>query len=516
MIISKTLYAVSRGLLRSNSSRFVSVVTAQGTKAEKTEKRKAPPSNKPSINQDMENYIKQNDPEDYKYLCETYIKRMHQTKTRGDHAILKEEKMSICQYLMSYEKHFSEKSILVDRAVAFKIAKNIVDNSDAKETIQGEEGYTNTMFIDANAGLCRVSDEIIKFCNQSSHIFSCYKIFEKDVNLVPVLQRAQKTYLKSNQKDNSNNIISLMNINQMVVKYLDCKLKSEHVSDFYDRILSDHPVRPWAIDQPIYTLYMTATHGAIKHFTMQCLYRNRPFSEMGKGRPEFFFIVCPKTWAGLTLGTNIEKNPIGRFIKTKNILFNILFDYQLLDVLPRKSFIPWEKNKLKVENTKQNKSTTKILSLNDEMYLIKARPKSELGILGYDSVKENDSSDDSAPSTRNLLEYFVHAITHEASSTRFLPLLDKWHPSAAFYCVKTGLVPVYMKMGDFFTSVNVEKILKIFDSLLRQNNVAMSNFGIMANLYMKGELMHGGTRHQRFDDETSLSYSDTLRSEYDE
>ena len=159
-----------------------------------------------------------------------------------------------------------------------------------------------------------------------------------------------------------------MNINQMVVKYLDCKLKSEHVSDFYDRILSDHPVRPWAIDQPIYTLYMTATHGTIKHFTMQCLYRNRPFSEMGKGRPEFFFIVCPKTWAGLTLGTNIEKNPISRFIKTKNILFNILFDYELLDVLPRQSFIPWEKKKSKVENTKQMSSTTKILSLNDEMY----------------------------------------------------------------------------------------------------------------------------------------------------
>ena len=113
--------------------------TAQGKKAEKTEKREARPSNKPSINQDMENYFKQNDPEDYKYLCETHIKRMHQTKTKGDHAILKEEKMSICQYLMSYQKHFSEKSILVDKTVAFKIAKNIVDNSDAKETTQGEE-----------------------------------------------------------------------------------------------------------------------------------------------------------------------------------------------------------------------------------------------------------------------------------------------------------------------------------------------------------------------------------------
>ena len=351
---------------------------------------------------------------------------------------------------------------------------------------ENDENNMQSIFVDANGGLCRVTDEIIKQCNNTNHVFSCFKIFEKDVNLVPALQRDRNSYLKSN-KDHSGNVISIMNINQILVHYLKCKLKSEFISEFYERVVVNYPARPWSESSPVYTLFMTATYGTITYFTMACLGRSETnFSEMSRGRPEFFFIISPKTWVNLTLGKCLADEPIKQKLTTKNICFNLLFDYQLLDVLPRKSFMPWPKNdKQKLLQTVPKhrlKYTTEMKKLEENMYLIKARPKADLGIVCNDS-------DEVAYPPAHWLGYFVHTICQGKLDSRFLPVLDKWHPKAALHCVRKGLVPVYMQFGDFLTSLDVaEKIIPVFNSLLLQKNLRLSNFAVMADAYRDGEL----------------------------
>ena len=508
MNLSRNAYASIRTLQNLRLLRFTSVLASDESLEKKKKGRR--PLQPNVLNTEMSQYVSETDPEDFKYLNETLIKRIHQTRTIGDHDILRENKLSLWNYLQSYKDHFSEKSILIDRKTAIIIATAISNNTDAKcgDNLTDDKTNTNTFFVDGNGGLCRVTDEVINQGNKTKHVFSCYKIFEKDVNLVPVLQRARSNYLKSNLEDNSGNIISLMNINQFCVKYIHSPSKFEFMSEFYDRVLVNLPKSLWNVEPPIYTMFLTAKLGTLKYLTLCCLRRNECFTgEMSRGRPEFFFIVSPNSLAALTLGTWYDEKPIKRFSSTGNVLFNLLFEYKVLEELPRKSFIPWDKP----SKRKSPLSMSQKIEASDNMYLVKARPKADIGLIEYRSNIGQISDKASAEPPSHWLEYFVHAICHEKYSTRFLPLLDKWHPSAAFYCVKKGLVPVYMKIGDFFESTNVEeKMIPIFNSLLMQKDLPLSSFGSMADAYCKGELRQPSNSNMR-EGETQVEYSDTLR-----
>ena len=101
----------------------------------------------------------------------------------------------------------------------------------------------------------------------------------------------------------------------------------------------------------------------------------------------------------------------------------------------------------------------------------------------------------------------------ETSTKRFLPLLDKWHPSAALHCVRKGLVPVYMTFGDFYESTEaVDKIIQIFNTLLAQKNLPISTFSAMADEFRQGELKQELRTHKEYSDEASLEFDMHLRS----
>ena len=366
MNLIRNAYTVYRALQCPGTLRALSVV-ANSTTIPKKRPRKIQQYEREL---EMKEHVKKLDPEDVEYLSDNLIKRIHQVKTRGDHSILYEGRMSLWDYLVSYNHHFDEKAQLVDRHVASKIATGILLHSDAKYYNSRDQKSQQSFFVDANGGLCRVTDEIINQCNNTNHIYSCFKIFEKDVNLVLLLQRARDDYLKSNN-DNKGNVISIMNVNQIVVRYLACHNKSEFLSEFYERILVNNPIKPWNDVTPVYTLYMSATFTTIKYFINQCLTRGETcLNEMSRGRPEFFFIITPRTWAHLTLGTSLFDVPCKSLTRTKNILFNLLFEYKLIDTLPRKSFIPWPKPSKEKRSRSPNKEINK---LDENVYLVWTR-----------------------------------------------------------------------------------------------------------------------------------------------
>ena len=481
--------------------------TDKSTSKQKTDNAKSKKqSETSSLYEDMQQRANDVASNDYKYLSETFIKRLHQVKTKGDHDILREGKMSLWNYIMSYQNQYPEKAVLVDTQAASKIAKAILNNTHA-QSIQGSQtNIRHKIFIDGNGGLCRVTDEIINECNKTGHVFSCYKIFEKDVNLVSALQRARNEYLKCDVPDNPGNVMSLMNINKQVIDWMKCKEKKNYISDIYQRVLVRYPYLPWNTEEPIYTLYMTATLGTVRYFVHQCMHRNECCSnDMSRGRPEFFFVVTPKTWTHLTLGTCYEKTPLNRYSTSLNVLFNLLFKYELIETISKKSFIPWPKK------PKEKTAATHIgrqINADENMYLIKARPKTDVGIINELHFCDASMKQNSPDFPPHWLEYFVHAITVETASNRFLPILDKWHPSAALHCVRKGLVPVYMTLADFFESPRVEeKIIPVFNSLLAQKNLHLSSFVAMADEYIKGELRHEHKERVAYSDEASLDFS---------
>ena len=63
-----------------------------------------------NLYKDMQEHANKVAPEDFKYLSETYVKRLHQVRTKGDHDILREGKMALWDYLMTYQQHYDEKS----------------------------------------------------------------------------------------------------------------------------------------------------------------------------------------------------------------------------------------------------------------------------------------------------------------------------------------------------------------------------------------------------------------------
>ena len=120
--------------------RFASKATNSNPKKEKAKPKTS--SNQSLLYDEMQQHANKVAPEDYKYLSETFIKRLHQVKTKGDHEILKEGKLALWNYIMSYQNQYDEKALLVDSNTASKIAKAILHNSDAQNNLNLDARYS--------------------------------------------------------------------------------------------------------------------------------------------------------------------------------------------------------------------------------------------------------------------------------------------------------------------------------------------------------------------------------------
>ena len=158
-------------------------------------------------------------------------------------------------------------------------------------------------------------------------------------------------------------------------------------------------------DVPSLSLISTISHGTLKYLTSQLLYRDSPFSEFYSSRPEFFFIVSARTYFHLCLGFH-EPEPVNFRISEEemryrmkqqprtammnlynNVLFQTLFDFCLVEVIPRSAYYPWKENEdyrpfQKKKERKLKKSERIADSQTDNLMMIYARPKKteDLGV----------------------------------------------------------------------------------------------------------------------------------------
>ena len=98
------------------------------------------------------------------------------------------------------------------------------------------------------------------------------------------------------------------------------------------------------------------------------------------------------------------------FYKYRSVLFQILFNYEYIGVVPRKSFLPWPQNQLSVQSSS---NTQKLRNLDKEfLYIVRIEPKADL----FDERLKNKE---------DLLRFFFF-VKHnfQRQRTRIIPELE--------------------------------------------------------------------------------------------
>jgi len=186
------------------------------------------------------------------------------------------------------------------------------------------------------------------------------------------------------------------------------------------------------------------------------LYQTRnPIGEFYAARPEFFFIVTPRTFFHMHCGSGpaqgastkrlsveeMRENAYGAknqnlMMLPRNIAFQLLFDFCLVDLIPRKAFFPWrppptqKKGGVRAARFEEHK---------ENLMVVYARPKPE------EEVKIG---------TPHHLGFFLSAMTKRKSSFLVATLES--------YCAGSGL-PVVLAGYNIFTLISDLKPHQLFE-----------------------------------------------------
>ncbi|XP_047536831.1 dimethyladenosine transferase 2, mitochondrial [Vanessa atalanta] len=171
------------------------------------------------------------------------------------------------------------------------------------------------------------------------------------------------------------------------------KLLEELATDDNDRILSIVGAMP--------------SLSFVKHLINTIVFHN---ATSHLGRPDLY-IVMPGHYYEFLADSSVQMN------KHKSVpsLFQLLFDYEVLNKVPKVHFLPWTYT-----------SNTQKISVMDDfcLYLVKITQKTKLPCL---------------PSDLPLLWYFFKRHTF-SSSTRIIPMLEQWIPGCGVWLI-TGQDP---------------------------------------------------------------------------
>ena len=273
------------------------------------------------------------DPDILDVLCKT---KYQQKVTK--YCRTRKSDISLWERIMEYKSGYVEKTILLNEDTAKEIAHSIKVHT---------RGNKDTVFFDGEGGLCQVASHVEKM-----DIFKSISVLEKDPNLSALHEYAKEHYLDPQTPVYSVNLCAA-SVESM---------KSLH----YESPLIRHLPESSSLseDIPSYSVVATASHGLIKYLNSRALFRDNPFGEFFSSRPEFFFIVPIRTYFHLSMSTHEPEPEFYRISEETmryrasqrqrtdlynlyhNVLFQALFDFCLVNILPRSSYYPWKKYEL--------------------------------------------------------------------------------------------------------------------------------------------------------------------------
>ena len=300
------------------------------------------------------------DPDVLEVLC--------QTKYRKTLKFSKKSDISLWERIMEYKSGYVEKTILLNEDTAKEIAQSIKVHT---------RGNKDTVFFDGEGGLCQVASHVEKM-----DIFKSISVLEKDSSLSALHDYAKEHYLDPETPVFSVNL---------------CAAAAQNMhGPYYESPLIRHLPESSSMseDVPSYSVVATASHGLIKYFNFRALFRDNPFGELFASRPEFFFIVPIRTYFHLCISTHEPEPELYRISEETmrhraslrqrtdlynlyhNVLFQALFDFCLVNILPRSSYYPWKKYEFTTDHKPKLKRAQMVYQANkDTLMMVYVRPK---------------------------------------------------------------------------------------------------------------------------------------------
>ena len=378
-------------------------------------------------------------PEIFQLLTETQI-HVKSNKYKG-------KPISVWERICSYRGAYLEKSVLLDTETAERITKNVDIHSRAD---------SNTKFFDGEGGLCRVAA-----LAASLDRFSSVAVLEKDEGLSVLHEHAKNNYL------NPDTEIIKYNYGQVCVQVLNDKT-------FESDLIAHLPAGNISEEIPSYTLVSTASHGFVKHFNERLLYRDNPFGEFYSSRPELFLIVNARTYFHLCGGYNelspvedrmtdqemdflmssLNRNP--QHFLYQNILFQILFRFCLIDVIPRQAYYPWKKFTMQSKTKSSLKKAGAVYAAHhDSLCLLYARPRTP------EEVQIGNP------------RYFSHFLQRllKNKQVRVVELLERWNGGWGVLVIDIGFT-VFTKVNE----LQIGDMTTLYKVLIRTSDFEHSYF----------------------------------------
>ena len=413
-------------------------------------------------------------PDDYKFLCDTFIYEKSQLKeTAKSQTADKSKRVDLWRYLQTYRSRgYAEKYLLMDPGLASRIGDAIVESSDALRGCGDGDAPTPATFIDTDGGFCHVAKRVLEHGGpEDGRAFDKVKVYFRDYNLSPLHSRAVEEVLCGHGPDR----LEFRDVN------LSTMVSDVFLPEFVSPLAKELAVsgrHEWGAPRPPFTIFGTVTDGFVKYLTFRLFERDSAHCEYHWCRPEFFFIVSHRSFWHMTRcqadpRNKLKPRPFDRF-------FQMVFDSTLVDKLPISSFFPW----------KESKRRQKVhWPEEDFLYLVKMRPKAETGVSTNASLKE--------------LFYYCSMLYNNAKNTRVIPLAERWLPGVGADMVRAGFdvydTPNYMSEAD---------VLKTFNILADQPGFRQSAFPEQASNSLKKKAEFQRNNRRRVDaavDETLIN-----------
>jgi len=350
-------------------------------------------------------------------------------------------------------RNYIEKAVLLDEETSERIAESVVMHT---------RGDKSTTFFDGEGGLCQIAAAVSK-----TKVFDNICILEKDICMSNLNE-----YAKSNYLDPRYPVYGDVNLAQNAVEgYVD-KLT------FVPPLLKYLPRGDVSEEVPSYTLVATVSQSVVKYLTDRMLYRDNPFGEFYSSRPEFFLIMTARTYFHICCGYSSTEPEYQRITEevmrekriqevvyqsmqtTKhNVLFQVLFDFCLVDVLPREAYFPWKKHKAFQyggNKMKQRRADRVYEEHHSSLMLVYARPKK---MEDLDLGKPHN------------FEHFVMRMVKN-KTRRIVELMEEFSTGWGFAALEAGFT-VLSEVRDLD---GIEDFLKIYKLITALPDFEQSNF----------------------------------------
>jgi len=365
--------------------------------------------------------------------------------------------VSLLEKVMMYRKDYTEKSVLLCETTATRIMESVAKQSMASRS--------KTQFVDSEGGLCMLASK----AEQMPDLFDSVAVLEKDMGMTPLHSHARSKGALSRA---------------VHVHYYQGGLPKmaadnmEYRGSFPTPLNEFLPKESFSEEVPSYTIVLTATLAVIKYLTHRRLYQTRsPIGEFYAARPEFFFIVTPRTFFHMHCGAaplpsterlsveEMRENVFGAknqntLMTPKNIAFQLLFDFCLVDLIPRRAFFPWRPPPK--QKAKGGMRLARFEEHKENLMVVYARPKSE---------------DEVNIGTPHHLGFFLSAMMKRKSSFLVATLES--------YCAGSGL-PVVWAGYNIFTLISDLKphqLFEVYQLLIASPDYATSSFVVQADLW---------------------------------